>query len=72
MYVYMYMYIFIFIYMYIYIYTQAYLSGRSQILTVLGKPTLPAQEPEKVAFGSFLIPAQEAGVPRHSQSLTAP
>ena len=47
--------------MFIYVYVQAYLSGCSQALTEPGKPLLPAQEPEKLAVGTFRASAQEGG-----------
>ena len=47
--------------MYIYIYIQAYLSGHDQALTKPGRPLFPAQEPKRVAFGSFGAAAREGG-----------
>ena len=66
--------IYIYIYVYIYVNKQAYLFGLSQPLTTpVEAPPLPAQEPEKVAFGTFRVPAQEGGgFHGRSQSLTEP
>ena len=67
----MYTYIYIYIYIHIctHVHIQAYLSGSSQAPTVPRKPPIPAQQPDKLPFGTFRAPVE---LRRHNQSLTTP
>ena len=54
------MYICMYVHMYIWTYVQSCLSGCVQAV-IAEEDALPAQGPEKVAFGTFRVSAQEGG-----------